>query len=137
MDAQPTLTEALAIASLLRATARYLQDTRGDPQAGRPLSPVFWWSLKDNCFTASRFGIDAKLIINKKGDVMPMREVADDLLERIAPYTDCAERLYLNGLRERLAQGLPYLRQRTTHKENGSLHEVVRRLVYDLSSDVV
>jgi carboxylate-amine ligase len=136
MDAQPTLTEALALAALLRAVTRYLQGTRGESEAERPLSPVFWWSLKDNCYAASRLGIDAKFIVSNEGDVASMLDLADDVLERIAPYADCAERRYLDRLRERLPHGLPYVRQRRIHAESGSLRQVVRTFVGDLRGDV-
>jgi carboxylate-amine ligase len=136
MDAQPTLTEALSIAAFLRALARFLQATRGQDESVRPLSPVPWWSLKDNCFTASRFGIDAKCIANEQGDVLPLEDVMVETLALIEPYADESERPLLEGLGRNVSTGLPYHRQRQVYQETGSLPAVVASFSKELRADV-
>jgi carboxylate-amine ligase len=136
MDAQPTLSEALSIAAFLRALTRFLQGTRGQDESVRPLSPIPWWSLKDNCYTASRFGMDAKCIANEQGDVRPLEDVMLETLVLIEPYADESDRPFLNRLGTNVSTGLPYRRQRKVYRETGSLPAVVASLSRELREDV-
>jgi hippurate hydrolase len=52
------------------------------------LQSLSWWSLKDNCFIASRFGIDAQFIINEKGDLARLQDIAFRILDAILTYAD-------------------------------------------------
>jgi len=135
MDAQSTLAGALSFAALLRALSRFLQQTRGNDEATRPLSPLFWWSLKDNCFTASRFGIDAKLIASEEGDVLPLLDVALCTLALIEPFAEPDEQPHLERLVRDVESGLPYARQRRLFKKTESLHAVVGSLMEELCSE--
>ncbi|UCC57093.1 MAG: YbdK family carboxylate-amine ligase [Gammaproteobacteria bacterium] len=129
MDAQATISEALALAAFIRALAVYLQNTRDGQQGERPLQSISWWSLKDNCFIASRFGIDAQFIINEKGDLAKLKDIAFSTLEAISPHADpVTERPHLDHLRERIDSGLPYELQRAVFRNTGAFEEVVQSL---------
>jgi carboxylate-amine ligase len=136
MDAQATISEALALAVFIRALAVFLKNTRGGHEGDRPLQSLSWWSLKDNCFIASRFGIDAQFIINEKGDLARLKDITSRTLEAISTYTDSlTERPHLDHLCERIDGGLPYERQRAVFHNTGSLEEVVHSLSQALAQE--
>jgi glutamate---cysteine ligase / carboxylate-amine ligase len=109
MDAQPTLAEALALAALLRALVRFLQASRGRWMPPPALAPQPSWELRDNCFVASRDGLEARLTASPEGDLMPLR---------------------------RIAAGLPYVRQRRLLRRSGSLPAVVAALARAFRADL-
>ncbi len=136
MDAQATVFEATSLAVFLQGLVLFLQAARTGHEAGTPLQPLSWWSLKDNCFIASRFGIDAQFIVNETGDLEPLRSVALRTLEQITPFTDPAiAQPHLRHLRSMLDDGLPYARQRAVFNDSGSLEEVVRAMALRLSHE--
>jgi glutamate---cysteine ligase / carboxylate-amine ligase len=135
MDAQPTLGEALALAALLRALVRFLQHSRTDPGLRRPLEPLHWWLHKDNCYVASRYGIDARAAA-ADGRAAGLRSLTLATLEAVMPFADTAEAGYLEHLQRAMADGLPYVRQRRTFAAKSSLGAVVRSLVGGLREEV-
>jgi carboxylate-amine ligase len=135
MDAQPTLAESLAFAALLRALIRFLRHTRPSAAQDRPLRPLFWWYLKENCFWASRQGIDAQMIVNDEGALRPLREVARTTLESIEGFAEADERPALQRLRQTLESGLPYQRERRMYGRTGSLHRLVHDLCQELRAE--
>ena len=136
MDAQATISEALALAVFIRTLAVFLQKTRNGHKGDRPLQPLPWWLLKDNCYIASRFGIDAQFIINKQGDLARGQDIALRTLELISPYAvPVTERPYLDHLSERVDGGLPYDQQRAVLRDTGSFKEVVRSLSLALACE--
>lgn len=132
MDSQATLTDAVALAALLRALARFLQRSRGSSAASRPLAAIGWWSLKDNCYAASRFGADANLIVDAAGAIRSVRELTAQTLAQIRTEATPDELPYLDRLAAALAGGLPYERQRHRFASSGSLPAVVAGLVEEL-----
>jgi carboxylate-amine ligase len=136
MDAQPSLGEALALAALLRALARYLQGSRSTGPGCRPMAPLPWWSLKDNCFIASRDGLDAHLIVNGDGDLMPLRRIAHTVLAQVRPWAAAEEMPWLDRLEASIAAGLPYARQRRLLRGGGSLGELVAALQREFRGDL-
>jgi carboxylate-amine ligase len=135
MDAQPTLAEALAFVALLRALIRFLRQSRGGGEERRPLRPLFWWYLKENCFAASRYGIDAPLIVSDEGAVRQLREVTEELLEKIAPHAAADEIPFLERLGAAMRLGLPYQRGRRVHQGSGAIEAVVRGLTEELRAE--
>jgi carboxylate-amine ligase len=137
MDAQATISEALALAAFIRVLAVYLQHTRNGHERERPLQLLSWWSLKDNCFIASRFGIDAQFIINEKGDLARLKDIAFRTLEAISPHADpLTERPHLDRLHDRIDSGLPYARQQAVYRKTGTFEAVVQSLAEALKQEV-
>jgi carboxylate-amine ligase len=136
MDAQPTLAEALALAALLRALVRFLQASRGRWTPPAALAPQPWWELRDNCFVASRDGLEARLIASPEGDLMPLRRIAALVLAWVRPWAAADERPWLDRLEASIAAGLPYVRQRRLLRRSGSLAEVVAALARAFRADL-
>ena len=128
MDAQSTLDDALALAAFLRALASFLEATRDD-QSARPLQNLPWWMHKDNCFMASRYGLDAKLMASSDGNIVAVRDVIADLFEKLStPATSLGEWEELESLRARVQTELGYERQRAVFEGTESFESVVERL---------
>jgi carboxylate-amine ligase len=136
MDAQPTLSEALALAALLRALVRFLRASRGRRDAGGPLAAQPWWTLRENCFIASRHGLEARLITSQEGDLMPLRRIAALVLEWVRPWAAGDERPWLDRLEASIASGLSYRRQRRCWRQSGCLREVVAALGREFRADL-
>ena len=135
MDAQITVAHAAQMAAFIRALVGYLRASRDDP-ASRPLQPVSWWMLKDNCFLASRFGRAARFMVEPGGRTVPMRTLIVDLFDRLLDHADAnGERPYLDQLAERCQTGLDCEQQRAVHDDKGSLEAVVVHLVSALEDE--
>jgi carboxylate-amine ligase len=136
MDAQPTLAEALALAALLRALVRFLQASRGSWTPPGVLCAQPWWTLRDNCFIASRDGLQARLIASQDGDLMPVKRIAALVLEWVRPWAAADERPWLDRLESSIAAGLPYARQRRLLLRSGCLGDVVAALAREFRVDL-
>lgn len=113
MDNPATVTEALELAAFIRAMVGYLRSTRGQTLL-RSLQPVDWWVHKDNCFVASRDGVDARIITDRSGTYVWLADVIAELLEvGEAEAEMLSEGAYVRSLRQRFeASELGYQRQR-------------------------
>ncbi len=136
LDAQPTLAEALALAALLRALVRFLQASRGSWTPPAALAPQPWWILRDNCFIASRDGLEAELIASQEGDLMPLKRIAALVLGWVRPWAAADEHPWLDRLEASIATGLPYGRQRLLLQRGDSFQAVVAALAGELRADL-
>jgi carboxylate-amine ligase len=136
MDAQPTLAEALALAALLRALVRFLQASRGSWTPPAALAPQPWWILRDNCFSASRDGIEASLIASQDGDRMPLKRLAALVLGWVRPWAAADEHPWLDRLEASITAGLPYVRQRLLLRRGDSVQGVVAALAGEFRADL-
>ncbi len=137
MDAQPTVSEAMNLVALIRALIAYLRATRHVPKA-RLLSPLPWWAQKDNCFMASRFGLDALVIVDRLGEVFPLRSVILRTIDAVVPHIDLPQEAELvKRLAATIDGALPYQRMRSAFFESASLAEVVSTLADELEGDLL
>lgn len=136
-DAQPTVSRAVELAGLARAFSHHLRSAK-DAAAGGPLHKVHGWLEQHNVHESARLGMDAAMVIDDTGTVRPMFEIAQALLEWLAP---TAAMLGQKGYCERLAGwlrgGQSYLCQWESYEREGSLHAVVEELANGLRDDVL
>jgi carboxylate-amine ligase len=93
--------------------------------------------LKDNCFLASRFGIDARVAVNEAGDQSTLRELAESTLSQCRPYAErTGDSAFLDHLARSVASGLPYERCRRVFESSGSFESVVAASAEELSRDL-
>lgn len=136
MDAQTTLSEACALAALIRGFVAYFRSTR-DTSASRPLQPVAWWVHKDNCYLAARDGIDAQIIIDSQGVCVPLLDVIQTWLDNLIDVAPQNEKPMIARILKRVSQrSLGYQRQREVYRENGSSVDVVAYQCQQLQNDL-
>lgn len=133
MDAQPTVSEAMALAGFVRALARFLRD---NPDRGDLPQPLPWWIEKENHYQASLQGLSAPYIHNPSGDARPLAAVWQDVAAAIAPAAELlGESSWLARLHRRVNDGLSPARQRQVLAETGSFRDVAQSLVAELHDD--
>lgn len=135
MDAQPTLDRSLALAALVHSLLVHLASTtRPDPHS---ISTLPWWFEKENAFRSSHDGLEASFICDANGTVTPLRRVADDLFDLVAPTARAlGEEEDLARARVVLAEGPSYVSQLALFRRSGSTREVVRALANELLDEI-
>ena len=132
-DAMPTLREIVAVGALTQCLVHRI-DTQidADIQVYIPRE----WTIRQNKWLASRYGLEAKLIVDDEGTRVTARDVIADLVDQLAPIAvelECSDELA--DVTRILKHGPSYLRQREVVERGGSLVDVVHALVGDLESD--
>ncbi len=137
MDAVITVSEAVALAALVRVLVAYLRDTppRERPQ-GLP-TRLPGWAERENHFRASQKALDANCLLDAHGTLSPIRETIERVLDALAPKAEeLGEAHYLERVRGTLEHGPGHARQVDTYQETGSLEQVVRAMVGHLRADL-
>ena len=130
-DGVSTATELGAIAALIQCLVEWMST---ELDAGRPVPSMQPWFVRENKWRASRYGLDAEIILDSSGTE---RLVTDDVRRLIGVLSPTAERLgclpellQLNGI---LDAGASYQRQlRVAAANGGSLPAVVAALSAEL-----
>ena len=135
-DGTPTMRELRAVTALIHCLVVHLDDRL---EAGEELPTMPPWHVQENKWRASRYGLDAEIIVDGAGRE---RLVTDDLtdwlnrLEPVARRLGCADDLAL--VAEVPRRGASYQRQRRTFAEacergaENPLHDVVDSLVREM-----
>lgn len=134
-DILPSLEENLALTALIHALA-HEQYRRIKAGRTRPVPPD--WMIRENKWRAARHGIEADLVENEQGDVVPMVEYGRGLIKRLEPdfkylnYTPYAAQLL------RILDGhTSYARQRKIFEQSHSLKTVTRFLAQEMTRSLV
>ena len=130
-DGVSTATELGAIAALIQCLVEWMST---EIDAGRPVPGMQPWFVRENKWRASRYGLDAEIILDSSG---AERLVTDDVRRLVGVLSPTAERLgcltellQLNGI---LDAGASYQRQlRVAAANGGSLPAVVAALSAEL-----
>jgi glutamate---cysteine ligase / carboxylate-amine ligase len=132
-DAVPTLREVGMLAALVQCLV-HLFDTQLD--RGYRLPSRHTWVIADNKWRATRYGLDASIVIDNSGETAPLRDEVYELvreLEPVASRLGCADELLV--ISEVLESGAPYERQRAVQHAEGGLSSVVDALVTEFAED--
>jgi carboxylate-amine ligase len=137
MDAQPTISEAMQLAALVRVLAHYHLQHRDNVPGYLPHA-LHWWSEKDNCFTASRLGLQANTIVDNDGSFRELQAIWKDVYAAIKSHAvGLGEAGYLEKLKARIEQGdISYKRQHRIYETTGSCKRVVSSLIRELEDDL-
>jgi glutamate---cysteine ligase / carboxylate-amine ligase len=130
-DGLPTLDEIGAVAALAQCLVEQF-DTQLD--RGYTLPTPVEWVLRENKWRATRYGLDAGIVVDETGTVRPVREAIAELVEELAPV---AKRLgceaELADVTRVLTVGASYQRQRAVAAaHDGDLRAVVDGLLTEL-----
>jgi len=132
-DGMSTLPELAAVAALVQVLVEHFSRRLDE---GRELVTLPPWFVRENKWRAARYGLDARVIIDREGTQVPvtehLREVIDELRD-IAVELKCAREL--DGITTTLDQGASYARQLlVAEAADGDLREVVKHLIREFRS---
>jgi carboxylate-amine ligase len=132
-DTLPTLSETVALVALMHAYVVRCEDMR---RAGHRFAPPPTWLLRENKWRATRWGIDAELVVDDRGTVRKLRGELERMLLECEPY---AQRLGCAAELRRVAAladgGCSYRRQREVFRHTRSCAAVMQSLAHEFASD--
>jgi glutamate---cysteine ligase / carboxylate-amine ligase len=105
-------------------------------QDGESLDPPPLWILRENKWRASRWGIDADIIIDLAGHTAPMLKELEKLMGCIERYAGPLQAgPELSWMARTLGKGLSYERQRAVFDVTNSLVSVTDSLVEEFRTN--
>ncbi|GAA3765974.1 glutamate--cysteine ligase [Salinactinospora qingdaonensis] len=131
-DGIPTLRE-VGMAAALSQSLVHLFEQQLDRGYHLPSPPT--WVVNDNKWRATRHGLDARIIVDERGETMPLRDDIYELIRELQPVADrlnCAEDLAV--ISEVLRHGASYERQRAVIEQGGTINDVVDALVAEFQA---
>ena len=136
-DATPTLREAAALAGLAQTLVAWSLERI---EAGDMPTPPREWTVRENRWLASRYGLDAELIVegDENGTVRraPIRDLLDELLDRLAPTAEeLGTQEEFADLRRIATEGSGTERLRRLVEGGATLVDVVHHLADELAND--
>jgi carboxylate-amine ligase len=134
-DGLPTLTEVGAVAALSQCLVEQFDR---ELDRGYTLPVPASWVLRENKWRAARYGLDADIVVDEKGTVLPVRQAIAELVEELSPTArrlGCAEELA--DVQRILDVGASYQRQRAVAAAHGGdLRPVVDSLLAEMRDDL-
>ncbi|MFW0794177.1 glutamate--cysteine ligase [Gordonia sp. CPCC 205515] len=129
-DGLTNLTELSAIVALIHCLVVDL-DRRWE--AGETLPEMAPWLVQENKWRAARYGLDAIVILDSDCSERLVTDDLSDILDRLEPVArdlDCVAEL--NGVRDIIANGASYQRQRAVYADTRDMRAVVSSVVGEL-----
>lgn len=127
-DGMSTLPELAAVAALVQTLVERFSRQLDE---GRELPTLQPWFVRENKWRAARYGLDARIIVDRDGTQMPVVDHLRGALEDVADIAvelKCARELA--GIETIVTQGASYARQvRVAEAADGDLREVVQHLI--------
>jgi carboxylate-amine ligase len=132
-DGMSTLPELAAVAAL---TQVLVEDFSRRLDAGEELPALQPWFVRENKWRAARYGMDARVIVDRDGRQEPVADHLRETMERLSDIADelkCAPEFA--GLQTILSQGASYERQlAVADASDGDLRAVVQHLIREFRS---
>ncbi len=129
MDSQTRVEHTAAIAALIVTLVKLLtEELRTGPT---PVDEPPWELLDENRWLAARHGLDAELLDHVTRRRVPVRELTESLLERLAPHAralGCEHELN-DGIADLLHAGNGAARQQMVFEANRDLRELMAEIV--------
>jgi carboxylate-amine ligase len=132
-DGVPTSREIGMVAALGQCLVQ-LFDTQLD--RGYTLPCPQSWLVKDNKWRATRYGLDAMIVTDERGNTAPLRDEIYELVRELEPIAErlgCSDELAVTF--EVLENGASYERQRAIVANGGMMTDVVDALVTEFAED--
>ena len=131
-DASSTIKEVAAAAAL---TQSLVETASRQLDAGKELPVLPDWFVRENRWRAARYGMDAILIEDERGEERLLTDSLPTWLEQLAPAAEdlgCAEELW--SILEMVKLGVGYQRQRTIFERTNSYEAVVAFLIAEMEA---
>jgi carboxylate-amine ligase len=127
MDSQTRVEHTISLSALVLCLVKQLVE---DFQAGTRSVETPWEILDENRWTAARYGLAAELLDDPAGERLPVRAIAERLLEELRPHAQelgCTTELA--GIDDLLGRGNGAQRQRVVYEANHDLRELMAEIV--------
>lgn len=127
-DGMSTLAELAAVAALTQSLVEFFSRQL---DAGRELPTLQPWFHRENKWRAARYGLDAEIIVDRRGLERPVTAHLEELLDDLLPIaSELGCRAELEGVRHTLAIGASYQRQlAVADAAEGDLRAVTAHLI--------
>ena len=130
-DAVPTIEEMVNIAAFIQCLVVGFSENYDE---GRQLEILDPWVILENKWRATRFGLDAEIIIDESGKLQPLKECILETIDKLLPV---AESLGCRNELENLCyivkmKKSPYIRQISAFNENNQLTDIVKYFIDEL-----
>lgn len=132
-DGLPTLQEVAAVAAVSQCLVEWMN---GLYDRGQELRTHRGWIIRENKWRAARYGVDAQIILDDDGHLVPLKDAVADLVAELRPVADRLGCLSELDHALVMVERPSYLRQRDVVANGGSLVDVVDSLVTELRTDV-
>lgn len=132
-DCAPTMTEVAALAALSQCLVEWMDGLHD--RGWSPPTPQMW-TVRENKWRAARYGLDAEIIADESGRLVPLRTAVREVVRELTPTATelgCLDEL--NATLDILSTGASYQRQRAVGAAAGNLVAVVDSLVEELVTD--
>jgi carboxylate-amine ligase len=128
MDSQTRVEHTVAIAAMIVTLVKLLTEELQAGASGGEEPP--WELLDENRWLAARHGLEAELLDHRSGRRVPVRELTETMLERLAPHaTELGCEDELGAIRDLLRSGNGALRQQMVFEANRDLRELMAEIV--------
>lgn len=135
-DGLPTFDEVAIVAAMAQSLVHKLDH---ELDRGYTLPNPRSWVVQENKWRAARFGVDAEIIVDERGQTVPLRQAILDLADDLAPVArrlSCADELA--RVEQLLQIGASYQRQRAmAEASGGDLTRVVDGLLDEMKTGVL
>ena len=137
MDSQSSIAQIVALAGLIRTLVFYIQrSTRAELTKNLPEIRSHWVD-RDNYYRASQSGLDAKLITDAGGEVQPILDLINAMLDAISPSAELiGETGALESLGSIMRDDQGYRFQERIYAETGAHFRVVAALIDSLETEL-
>ena len=133
-DGLPTLDDVVAMTAMIQSLVVWLGDQYDD---GVYLPLQRHWVVQENKWRASRWSLDAEIIVDEDGRLERLTDSIGALLERLAPVaTRLGCKAELEGIGAIMRKGPGYRHQRQLYEETGQFVPIVDALVQELRGSV-
>jgi carboxylate-amine ligase len=126
-DSQTRVEHTVGLAALIQAMVKELAEHY---DSGEKLSDYPWEMIDENKWLAARHGLDGTLVDLPSNEMVPARELARRLLDRLRGHAeDLGSVDDLDAVEDLLARGTGAKRQLIVYEANRDLHEVMAEIV--------
>ena len=135
-DAVPTITEMVALAALIQCLVVGLSDHYDD---GSQLDVLDPWIISENKWRATRYGLDADIIINEQGEMDSLRNNINNTIKKLSPLAKrlgCEEEI-LSLLDIVKYNNAPYVRQINDYKQYNDYTNIIKNHISCLEEELM
>jgi len=134
-DAVSTISEMVNLSALIQCLVVGLSNHYDDGSQLELLDP---WIIQDNKWRATRYGLDANIIIDENGNLQNIKGMIVDTVEKLLPIAnelECANEL--TALVDIVEQNkAPYIRQIFEYEKNNDFKDIIKLYVNELEKDL-